>query len=221
MEYNSTREKLIMPEYGRHIQNMINHAITIKDRAERNRCAHSIVNIMANMASSQRETQDFWQKLWDHLVIMSNFKLDIDSPFEKPQPNRLMNRPEKMPYQNHRIRLRHYGKHVEKFIDLAVATQDTTKRKVIIRDIANFMKKTLITLNKDFATDARLFNDMKMLSGGRLIIDDDIKTSNYSDPDKYVGHQNYGYGGRRPNNKKKNNQCGNNHQRNNMKRNKR
>lgn len=216
MEYNSTREKLVMPEYGRHIQNMINHAITIEDREERNRCARTIINIMANMAVSQRETQDFWQKLWDHLAIMSNFKLDIDSPYEMPEPNRLHNRPEKIPYQNNRVRLRHYGKYVENFIEEAVHTGDPAQRRNVVQDIANFMKKTLISLNKDFATDERLFNDMKMLSNGRLQVDDDLRTSYYTDPDKYVNNtsSNNHMGRRQQNNKKKNNQRNNMNKRN-------
>ncbi len=227
MEYNSTREKLVMPEYGRHIQNMINHAMTIEDREERNKCARTIINIMANMASSQRETQDFWQKLWDHLAIMSNFKLDIDAPYEMPQANRLHNRPERIPYQNNQIRLRHYGKYVEKFIDEAVATAEPEKRRQVVQDIANFMKKTLISLNKDFATDERLFNDMKMLSNDRLHVDEDVHTSHYTDPDKYADGQQSNFNNRRQtnnnnnNNNKKKNNARNNTRNNNNKRNKR
>lgn len=232
MEYNSNTEKLVMPEYGRHIQNMINHATQLQDKEERNRCARTIINVMAKMTSHLSEAEDFKQKLWDHLYIMSDYKLDVDFPagFEKPQPSRLYSRPEKIEYQNNRIRFKHYGYNVEKLIAKASVTEDPIARKNMIETIANFMKKMLISINKDFATDDRLFNDVRILSAGNLQIDEDIRTAEYAEPTK---SPNGGFHKRtvltfnsgtpnKKNNKRNNNNNSNNNKRNfNNKRNKR
>lgn len=170
-----------MPEYGRTVQDMINHAVGIEDRMERNRCAKTIVNIMANMFPQMKDTPDFKHKLWDQLFIISNFKLDVDSPYPLPEQNKLEKKPEQVPYPTQSIRLKHYGHIVEDLIEKAIAEEDQALKRRMVEDIANYMKNSLLAWNKDFATDERLFNDIKKLSNGRLIIDeeDGIKTAAY------------------------------------------
>lgn len=110
MKYNTTEKRLALPEYGRHIQNMVDHCITIEDRDERNRCANAIISIMGNLFPHLRDVNDFKHILWDHLAIMSDFKLDVDYPYEIIKKENLYSRPPRIPYGDSRIRYRHYGK---------------------------------------------------------------------------------------------------------------
>ena len=118
MKYNTEEKKLVMPEYGRNIQNMVDYCITIQDREERKRCADTIINIMGNMFPHLRDVNDFKHILWDHLAIMADFKLDIDYPYEIVKKEDLYSRPPRIPYNNSRIRYRHYGKTLEKMIQV-------------------------------------------------------------------------------------------------------
>ena len=164
-----------LPEYGRHIQTMVDHCVSIEDKAERTRYAHSIIGNMGNMFPHLRDVNDFKHKLWDHLAIMSDFKLDIETPFELPEEKTLHERPKKLAYNNHRIRYRHYGRTIEKMIDKAAEMEDGDLKEHLILLIANNMKKSLITWNNDFPGDDRVFSDMREMSGNKLVIPDDIK----------------------------------------------
>ena len=113
MQYNTQQKRMPLPEYGRSIQNMVDHALTIEDRAERQRCANTIINIMGNMFPHLRDVNDFKHILWDHLAIMADFKLDIDYPYEIVKKEDLYSRPPRIPYNNSRIRYRHYGTTLE------------------------------------------------------------------------------------------------------------
>ncbi|WP_068474133.1 DUF4290 domain-containing protein [Saccharicrinis aurantiacus] len=175
MEYNSTRKKLLLPEYGRHIQKMVNHCVSIEDVEERTKCAHSIIGNMGNMFPHLRDVNDFKHKLWDHLAIMSDFKLNIETPFPLPAVETLNERPKKMPYNTQRIRYKHYGRTIEQMIDKAVQMEDGEHKQHLILLIANNMKKSLLLWNKDFPGDARVFEDMRKLSGGKLEISPDLK----------------------------------------------
>ena len=175
MDYNSNRKKLLLPEYGRHIQQMVNHCVSIQDKEERTKCAHSIIGNMGNMFPHLRDVNDFKHKLWDHLAIMSDFSLDIETPFELPKKETLYERPKKLAYNNQRIRYRHYGRTIEQMIDKAAEMEDGEHKKHLIMLIANNMKKSLIMWNKDFPGDERVFSDIRAMSGNRLEIGDDIK----------------------------------------------
>ncbi len=181
MDYNSTRQRLVLPEYGRHIQNMVMHAVSIEDKAERTKCAHTIIAIMGNLFPHLRDVSDFKHKLWDHLAIMSDFKLDIDYPYELPEPWILYRKPEKMPYKNDKMRFMHYGRMVEQLIEKAVLLEDETERQQLIGLIANHMKKSLMVWNKDSTTDERIFNDIKNLSAGKLKINDGFKIAEFNE----------------------------------------
>ena len=173
MEYNSTREKLVLPEYGRHIQNMVRHAMTITDREERNRCAQTIISIMGNMFPHLRDVNDFKHKLWDHLAIMSDFKLDIDYPYEVPKASILEQHHDKIPYKDSQIRDRHYDATIEELIRKAAEMDDEEEQSALLTLVANHMKKMLLEVNKDLVDDSRILNDIKALSDGRIDVDPD------------------------------------------------
>jgi hypothetical protein len=183
MDYNSNRKKLLLPEYGRHIQKMVDHCVTIQDIEERTKCAHSIIGNMGNMFPHLRDVNDFKHKLWDHLAIMSDFKLDIETPFDLPEKQTLNQRPEKLAYNNQNMRYRHYGRTIERLIEKAVEMEEGEHKKHLIMLIANNMKKSLLLWNNDFPGDERVFSDIKELSGNRLEISDDIKIPDQKERD--------------------------------------
>lgn len=215
MDYNSTREKLILPEYGRNVQQMVRHAVTIQDRAERNRCAKTIIGIMANMNPQMKDAQDFMHKLWDQLAIISEYKLDVDSPYPMPVRESLEKKPSVVPYEQHRIRMKHYGHYIQTMIDKAADELDPLVRHHLTEDIANYMKNSLLAWNKDFATDERLFSDIRILSGGRLEVDEDIKTAAYHKDHMNSLRQNNASGNNGTSRKKKKNNKNKNRNRNN------
>lgn len=172
MDYNSNREKLPLPEYGRNIQNMVNHILTIEDRKERNRAAQSIIDIMGNMYPYLRDIQDFKHKLWDHLAIMAEFKLDIDYPYDPPSPEVFKTPPAKIPYDDNRIKYRHYGKTLEMLIEKAKTYEPAEERDYLIKLIANHMKKSYLAWNKDAVEDQKIFLDLEEMSAGAIKLSD-------------------------------------------------
>jgi hypothetical protein len=172
LEYNTRLEKLKMPEYGRNIQRMVDHALTIEDREERMRCAQAIISIMGNMFPHLRDIPDFKHKLWDHLAIMADFKLDIDYPYEVIQKENLESRPEKIPYSNGKIRVRHYGHFVDELIEQVVSMDDGPERSRLIELIANHMKKCILSWNRESIDDQKIFDDLKWLSDGRIVVEE-------------------------------------------------
>lgn len=172
MDYNSNREKLPLPEYGRNIQNMVNQILSIEDRKERNRAAQSIIDIMGNMYPYLRDIQDFKHKLWDHLAIMAEFKLDIDYPYDPPSPEVFKTPPAKIPYDDNRIKYRHYGKTLEMLIEKAKAYEPAEERDYLIKLIANHMKKSYLAWNKDAVEDQKIFLDLEEMSAGAIKLSD-------------------------------------------------
>lgn len=158
-----------MPEYGRHIQQMVDHCLTIEDRQERNLCAQGIINTICNLFPQQKVNPEWRAKLWDHLAIMSNFQLDIDYPGEVPTPESLASRPEPMKVPKQDIRYRVYGHNVEQMIDAAISMNaDDPDRNEFVILIANHMKKLMVAENPEAATDERIFKDLAMMSHGML-----------------------------------------------------
>ena len=164
----SQRTDLILPEYGRNIQQMVKHAVAIEDRAERTRCAKTIIDIMGNMFPYLRDVEGFKYKLWDHLAIISEFKLDIDYPFEVVKPTTLQQKPEKIPYNTQRIRYMHYGRLLQTLIEKTVAYPEGERRQELIDLMANHMKKSYLTWNKEVVDDLKIFDDLRELSHGEL-----------------------------------------------------
>ena len=173
MKYNTEEKKLVMPEYGRNIQNMVDYCITIQDREERKRCADTIINIMGNMFPHLRDVNDFKHILWDHLAIMADFKLDIDYPYEIVKKD-LYSRPPRIPYNNSRIRYRHYGKTLEKMIQKATEFEPGVEKDQLIKLLATQMKKSFLTWNKESVDDRKIFKDLDELSEGQIILDEEV-----------------------------------------------
>jgi hypothetical protein len=166
MEYNTQRKKMELPEYGRSVQNMVDHALTIEDRAERQRCANTIINIMGGMFPHLRDVPDFKHKLWDHLAIMSDFKLDIDYPFEIVKKEDLVVKPEKLEYPNGAVRYRHYGRFLEGMIKKAIEVENEGEKKQLINLLAIQMKKDLNNWNKEGIEDQKIVDDLREYTNG-------------------------------------------------------
>lgn len=173
-QYNTQKNKLPLPEYGRSIQNMVDHALTIEDRAERQRCANTIINIMGGMFPHLRDVPDFKHKLWDHLAIMSDFKLDIDYPYEIIRKDNLYIAPDSIPYSNTRIRYRHYGRTLAILIKKACEYPEGDEKNNLVALIANHMKKNYITWDKETVDDKKINDDLMEYSEGKLQITDEI-----------------------------------------------
>ena len=166
LEYNSQQKQLVMPEYGRNVQQMVDHCLTIEDREERTRCAHTIINIMGNLFPHLRDIDDFKHKLWDHLAIMSDFKLDIDYPCEIVRKENLDTLPERIPYSTSNIRYRHYGKLTEQMMQKAQLMSEGEEREVLVNMLANYMKRSYLTWNKDNVEDEKIWQDVRDYTHG-------------------------------------------------------
>lgn len=174
MQYNTQQKKMSLPEYGRSIQNMVDYALTIQDRAERQRCANTIINIMGNMFPHLRDVPDFKHKLWDHLAIMSGFQLDIDYPYEVIRKDNLVTKPEPIPYPHACMRYRHYGHTLEVLIKKACEFPEGVEKNNLVAMICNHMKKDYMSWNKDTVDDRKIAEDLQELSGGKLQMTEDI-----------------------------------------------
>ncbi len=174
MQYNTQRKDMPLPEYGRSIQNMVYHAMTIQDPAERQRCANTIISIMGNMFPHLRDVPDFKHKLWDHLAIMSDFKLDIHYPYEIIHKDNLVTKPDRIPYSETRIRYRHYGRTLEVLIKKACEFPEGDEKDNLVALICNHMKKDYIAWNKETVDDSTIAQDLAEFSKGKLRMDERI-----------------------------------------------
>jgi hypothetical protein len=156
-----------MPEYGRNIQNMVNHCVGIEDPQERKVCAYTLIDVMGNMFPHLRDVNNFKHILWDHLAIMSDFKLDIEYPYEVIKKEELFSAPGKIEYSRPTMKYRHYGKIMERIIDIATKMEDGDKKMQLMKMIASQMKKSYVQWNKD-VDDQKIFEDLSDLSGGKL-----------------------------------------------------
>jgi len=173
LDYNTQLKRMDLPEYGRNIQRMVDYALTIEDKEERKRCVQTIISIMGNLFPHLRDVPDFKHKLWDHLAIMSDFKLDIDYPYEIVRKENLYSKPEKVPYNSKRIKIKHYGRSIEDLIDKAVAMEDGPERTRLIQLMANHMKKSILTWNRDAVDDIKIYDDLRTLSDGKIDVNED------------------------------------------------
>lgn len=168
LEYNTERPNLIIPEYGRHFQKMVDYAVSIKDREERNKVAQSIISVMGNLQPHLRDVPDFQHKLWDQLFIMSDFKLDVDSPFPITSQELLQARPEPLEYPQNHPKYRFYGNNIKRMIDVAIQWEKGDKRAGLEYAIANHMKKCYLNWNKDTVDDKVIFKHLYELSDGQI-----------------------------------------------------
>ncbi len=171
MEYNTQREHMILPEYGRNVQNMIAHAMEIENREERNKAANAIIEVMGQLNPHLRDVDDFKHKLWTHLFVMSNFELDVDSPYERPNKEVLYEKPQLMEYPKSKIRFGHYGKYTENIIKEIVKEQDPKTKEYLKNTLANFMKKQFLAYNNDAVENDVIAQQLAELSKGELILE--------------------------------------------------
>ncbi len=181
MEYNSAREQLLMPEYGRNIQKMVQYAMTLEDREERSKLARSIVNVMAQLNPQMRDIADFKHKLWDHLYYISDFKLDVDAPYPKPDPSTYKLKPKPLKYPGKQMRFRHYGHIVEDVIQEVSSMEEGATKEQRIINLANFMKMLYVNWNKDTVNDEVIFENIKTMSGGTLVVKEDARLQHASE----------------------------------------
>ena len=168
LEYNSERSHLIIPEYGRHLQKMVDHAISIEDEKERNKVARSIIAVMGNMNPHLRDVSDFQHKLWDQLFIISDFKLDVESPFPKPTREMLSERPEMLEYPQNFPKYRFYGNNIKRMIDEAIKYEEGPLKEGLVLSIANHMKKSYLNWNRDSVEDQVILDHLNELSNGAI-----------------------------------------------------
>jgi hypothetical protein len=173
-DYNSTRNKLILSEYGRNVQNMVKYIVALPTKEERNRYAAVVIDLMGFLNPHLRDVADFKHKLWDHLHIISDYKIDVDSPYPKPTPEAIYLKPKPLRYPHQRIRYKHYGKTIELMIEKAKSIEEPERRKHMIQAIANFMKMAYVQWNKDSVADEMILSDLVALSGGELKIEENI-----------------------------------------------
>jgi hypothetical protein len=180
MEYNTTRESLLLPEYGRNVQKMISHAMEIADRTERNRAVQAIIEVMGQLNPHLRDVDDYRHKLWTHLFVMSDFKLDVDSPYEIPKKEELEEKPGRMMYPKNKIRYGHYGHYTQKILEASPDTTDENELNYLKTSMANFMKKQFLAFNNDAVENNVIATQLAELSKNNLILEnpDDLVSTN-------------------------------------------
>lgn len=178
--YNTEREKLNMPEYGRNVQKMVEYLKGIEDRDKRNEQARAVVKVMEILNPQVYLQENYEQKLWDHLQIISNFELDIDSPYPKPSKERLYERPEVIPIKQKPIKATHYGRNIESIIDLIAEQEDGEVKTSMIRSLAIYMRQQYLIWNKDSVADQTIFQDIEKLSDYRIKVPEGLQLSRIS-----------------------------------------
>ncbi|MFA9290070.1 MAG: DUF4290 domain-containing protein [Solirubrobacteraceae bacterium] len=168
MNYNTAKEKLVIPEYGRYIQNMINHCLSIEDKEKRNNCAKSIIEVMGNLNPHLRDVPEFQHKLWDQLFIISKFKLEVESPYPISSPDIFIAKPDKLKYPTRDLKYRFYGVTIKKMIKEGVKWENEEKKQALFFAIANQMKKNYSIWNRDKVEDSVIFDNLLELSNGEI-----------------------------------------------------
>ena len=181
MEYNTSLSKLIIPEYGRNVQKMVHSIIDIEDREKRNHQAKSIIEVMGNLNPHLRDVPDFKHKLWDHLFIMSNFNLDVDSPYDRPSKESFDEKPEMLKYSDNNIKFRHYGKILPLIIKRTIDLDEGEYKDFLVFTIANHMKKSYLTWNKANVEDEVILKHLSQMSDDKLSMKETFKLSSFSD----------------------------------------
>ena len=168
LEYNAERPHLIIPEYGRHLQKLIDNATGIEDKEKRNKVAKYIIQVMGSLNPHLRDVPDFQHKLWDQIFIMSDFKLDVESPYPIPTRDVIHLKPERLAYPQKNPKYRYYGNNIKYMIDVANSWEEGEMKNALVKVIANHMKKSYLSWNKDTVTDVVIFEHLYELSEGKL-----------------------------------------------------
>jgi hypothetical protein len=180
MEYNTQRKKLVISEYGRNLQKLVDYITAIPDREKRTRYANVIVDIMAQM-HNQKDSTDFRHKLWDHLFIISDYKLDVDAPFEMPDPEKLARKPQTLSYPRGGIRFHHYGRNIQLIIQKTIEMEDGPEKEAMVKLIANHLKKSYLTWNRESVDDELITHHLEELSGQKLKLGEDEQLTTTTD----------------------------------------
>ena len=173
--YNTERGRIIISEYGRNMQEMIRHLMEIEDRQKRTEAANFIISIMAQMNPQVKQSDDYLHKLWDHLYIISDYQLDVDSPYPAPEPMAEASKPRHVGYQNNQIEYGHYGHYMAKMIEIAAAVEDDETRHALSLSIANQMKRNYTEWGGNMVSDQQIIADLKAMSKGRLVLEEETK----------------------------------------------
>jgi len=181
MEYNTSLSKLIIPEYGRNVQKMVHSIIDIEDREKRNHQAKPIIEVMGNLNPHLKDVPDFKHKLWDHLFIMSDFHLDVDSPYDRPSKESFEEKPEMLKYSDNNIKFRHYGKILPLIIKRTIDLDEGEYKDFLVFTIANHMKKCYLTWNKANVEDEVILKHLSLMSDYKLSMKETFKLSSFSD----------------------------------------
>ena len=211
--YNTERKSLKLPEYGRNVQKMVEYLRTIPDREKRNEQARAVVKVMEIVNPQVHLQENFEQKLWDHLYIIADFNLDVDSPYPMPNPDKFTVPPDVVPVSKKPIKATHYGRNIENIIDLIAGMEEGEARNAAIRSIAVYMRQQYLIWNKDSVADETIFHDIEVLSEGRIHVPEDMHLSrissdaNFSRPGAGSGNNRSGhyqrYGNQRKNQRSK------------------
>jgi hypothetical protein len=178
MKYNTQRSKLTIPEYGRNVQQMALYLVEIKDKKERLRAALTVIQTMTQVHPYAKDSEELRRKLWDHLYIITDFKLDVDGPYPKPSPELFESEPQRLSYPSAKMKYRHYGKITEGLIKIAKEYKEGGEKDALVDSIAMLMKKSYMTWNKNSVNDTTITTDLSELSGGKLAMKDVTKLAN-------------------------------------------
>ncbi len=179
-DYNTQRRKLMLPEYGRHIQKIIQKVANIENREKRNEQIQAVVALMGDFNPHLRDVADFRHKLWDHVQIISDFEIDIDSPYPTPSRESFQEKPQRIPYPSSPVKIKHYGRSLQRMIEMVAEMPEGDTRTAAVIMIANHMKRDYLIWNKDMVTDEIIFRDLTMLSQGKIVIPADMQLSDIS-----------------------------------------
>ncbi|MBN2173558.1 MAG: DUF4290 domain-containing protein [Bacteroidales bacterium] len=181
MEYNTTRDQLTIREYGRNVQKMVEYAKTIEDKEKRTEFAKVIIQIMGQMNPTVRESGDFRHKLWDHLHIIANYDLDVNSPYDKPSPDLLVRKPDQLEYSENHIQFKMYGSNIAKIIQKAIDFEEGPEKDALVHTIANHLKKSYLNWNRESVADDLIFQHLEALSKGKLKLRDELSLNTTND----------------------------------------
>jgi len=201
-DYNTGRKGLRLPEYGRNVQKMVAGLMEIEDREKRNEQARAVVKVMELLNPQVHLQDDYERKLWDHLFIISDFTLDVDSPFPKPTREELEQRPAPVPVEKRPIKASHYGRNIESIIDLIAGLEDGETKTYVIRNLASYMRTQYLIWNKDSVADETIFADIEKLSDGRVKVPEGLQLGKVNNDQAY---NRPGMGQQQKKNNKKNN----------------
>ena len=184
-DYNTQRKKLLMPEYGRNVQKMVEYVRDIPDRDKRNEQIQAVVGVMGTLNPQLRDIEDFKHKLWDHVQIIADFDIDIDSPYEIPTRDIITSKPDPMEINQKPIKASHYGRNIESIIDLIAEKEEGETKIAMIRSLAIYMRQQYLIWNKDTVSEETIYNDIKILSKGKLIVPEHIHLDSISDKEVF------------------------------------